>query len=348
MSWDWEKLKEQQKKRGHSPPPLDEVMEKFGDLKKTGGPIIIIALIILALIGYSIFYTIGIDEQGVVQRFGQFVRISYPGPNFKWPLIEKVTKVKVKRVYKKEFGFRSTRSAEQSDYRKNDYYSAAANRNVSLMLTGDLNVGLVPWIVQYRIDNPVNYLFKVREPEKLLEDMAEAAMSLVVGDRSINEVISKRREIADECAGLLQIELDQAQSGIQIRTIEMKKTNVPEPVQASFNEINQAMQEKETLIYQAKEDYNKAIPAAEGEAERTVKTAEGYQIDRVNRAQGEAARFAKIYKEFIKAKEITKKRLYLETMRTLIPKMGRKYIIDADQKNFLPMLNIGKETGSIK
>lgn len=348
MSWDWEKLKEQQKKRGPSPPNLDEVMEKFGDLKKTGGPIIIIALIVLALIGYSVFYTIGIDEQGVVQRFGEFVRISYPGPNFKWPLIEKVTKIKVKRVYKKEFGFRSPRSADQAGYNRSDYFSAVSNQNVSLMLTGDLNVALAPWIVQYRIDDPVKYLFKVREPEKLLEDMAEAVMSLVVGDRSINEVISKRMEIADECAGLLQVELDQAESGIKIRTIEMKKTNVPEPVQPSFNEINQAMQEKETLIYQAKEDYNKAIPAAEGEAERTIKAAEGYKIDRINRAQGEAERFAKIYNEFIKAKEITKRRLYLETMRDLIPKMGRKYIIDSDQKNFLPMLNIGKEISSEK
>jgi membrane protease subunit HflK len=210
------------------------------------------------------------------------------------------------------------------------------------MLTGDLNVAIVPWIVQFRVKNPFDYLFKVRDVRRILRDMSEATMRLVVGDRSINEVISKRVEIAVEAKGLLQTELDQAQTGIHIVTIEMKKTNVPPPVQPSFNEVNQAVQEKEQLIYQAKEGYNKAIPAARGEAERTVKAAEGYALNRVNRAKGNAARFVALYDEYIKAKDITRRRLYLETIKETFPNLGQKYIIDSEQKNLLPLLNMGQ------
>jgi len=206
-------------------------------------------------------------------------------------------------------------------------------------------VALVPWIVQYRIKDPYNFLFKVHDIRRLLIDMSEAAMRLVVGDRSINEVISKREEIAIEARQVLQAEMDNAESGINIVTIEMKKTNVPDPVQPSFNEVNQAIQEKEKMIYQAKEDYNKAIPAAKGEAERTIKAAEGYSLDRINRAKGDASRFKALYKEYAKAKDVTKRRLYLETLKGLLPKLGDKYIIDSDQKSVLPLLNLGKQKG---
>lgn len=173
--------------------------------------------------------------------------------------------------------------------------------------------------------------------------MSEAAMRLVVGDRSINEVISKRLEIADEAKIILQEELDHAKTGINVVTIEMKKTNVPGPVQDSFNEVNQAVQQKEQMIYQAREDYNKAIPAARGEAERTIRAAEGFALDRVNRAKGDASRFMAIYNEYKQAKDVTKRRLYLEMLKDLFPKIGQKYIIDAEQKNLLPFLNLGKE-----
>jgi modulator of FtsH protease HflK len=216
------------------------------------------------------------------------------------------------------------------------------------MLTGDLNVGLVPWIVQYRVKNPFNYLFKVRDNRQLLIDMSESSMRLVVGDRSINDIINKRDEIAVEAREMLQKELDQAEAGIHISTIEMKRTNVPGPVQPSFNEVNQATQEKEQVIYQAKEEYNKEIPAARGEADRTIKGAEGYALDRVNRAKGDATRFSAVYKEYAKAKDVTKRRLYLETLRDLFPKLGPKYIIDSDQKNMLPLLNLGEQKGIIK
>ena len=342
MNWDWDKLKKQQEHKdgGIVPPKMDEVLEKFKKLKLPGGPLLILIFLLL-FFGSSIFYTVDVDEVGVVQRFGKYVRTSQPGLNFKLPSgIEKVTKVKVRRVYKEEFGFRSVRG----DMRTRSY-SGGENTAVALMLTGDLNVAVVPWIVQYRIKDPYNFLFKVHDIRRLLVDMSEAAMRLVVGDRSINEVISKREEIAIEARNVLQAELDNAESGINIVTIEMKKTNVPDPVQPSFNEVNQAIQEKEKMIYQAKEDYNKAIPEAIGQAERTIKDAEGYALDRVNRAKGDAARFKALYVEYEKAKDVTKRRLYLETLKSLLPKIGNKYIIDSDQKNVLPLLNLGKQKG---
>jgi membrane protease subunit HflK len=343
MNWDWEKLKKQQEEKegGIVPPKMDDLVEKFKKFKLPGGPLLIL-LFVLIFLGTSTFYTVGVDEVGVVQRFGRYVRTSQPGLNFKLPSgIEKVTKVKVRRVYKEEFGFRSLRT---EDTRRSTFVGGES-ANVALMLTGDLNVALVPWIVQYRIKDPYKFLFKVRDVRKLLIDMSEAAMRLVVGDRSINEVISKREEIAIEAREVLQAEMDNADSGINIVTIEMKKTNVPDPVQPSFNEVNQATQEKEKMIYQAKEDYNKAIPTAKGEAERTIKAAEGYSLDRVNRAKGDAARFKALYTEYSKAKDVTKRRLYLETLKDLLPKLGDKYIIDSDQKNFLPLLNLGKQKG---
>jgi membrane protease subunit HflK len=216
------------------------------------------------------------------------------------------------------------------------------------MLTGDLNVAVVPWIVQYRIKDPYNFLFKVRDVNRLLRDMSEAAMRLVVGDRSINEVITKREEIAIESRELLQKELDQAETGIHVSTIEMKKTNVPGPVQPSFNEVNQAIQQREQMIYQAREDYNKAIPAARGEAERTIKAAEGFALDRINRAKGDAARFKSVYAEYAKAKDVTKRRMYLESIRDLLPRLGHKFIVDENQSNLLPLLNLGTQEGVLK
>lgn len=341
MNWDWEKLKEKQQGREGRPPQVDEVISKLKNFKFPGGPLLVIIILGLFLVS-SIFYTIGVDEVGVVQMFGKYVRTSQPGLNFKLPIgIEKVTKVKVKRVYKEEFGFIGSRKNMRSRFA-----SDREDLNVALMLTGDLNVALVPWIVQYRINDPYNYLFKIRNPRKLLIDMSEASMRLVVGDRSINEVISKREEIAVEAREVLQKELDMAETGIKIVTIEMKKTNVPGPVQSSFNEVNQAVQEKEKMIYQAKEDYNKAIPAARGEAERMIKSAEGYALDRINRAKGDASRFESVYKEYAVAKDITKRRLYLETMEDIFPKIGQKYILDADQKNLLPLLNLGIKNGA--
>lgn len=337
MSWDWEKLKQQQQKRDDIPPKLDEFLKRLNTIKMPGGPFLIIILM-LVILASSMFYTIKPSEVGVVQRFGRYVRTSQPGLHFKMPAgIETVKKVNVRQVKTEEFGSRSFDGAVSR--------FASGDNNVTLMLTGDLNVGVVPWIVQYRVKDPYNYSFKVRDVQRLLRDMSEATMRLVVGDRSIDEVISKRDEIAIEAQSLLQKELDQAETGIHIVTVEMKKTDVPEPVQPALNEVNQATQEKEQMIYQAKEEYNKAIPSARGEAERTIRAAEGYALERVNNAKGDAARFKAMYAEYAKARDVTRRRLYLETIKEIFPKLGNKIIVDENLRNLLPLLNLQTETG---
>lgn len=345
MAWDWEKLNQhQQQSRGGPPPQLDEFLKQLKNLKIPGGMFIILIVILVIILGTSSFFTIESGSVGVIQRFGKYTRIALPGPNFKLPFgIESVTKVSQEKVEKEEFGFRSE-GTDLSDRLGIDTDAT----NTSLMLTGGLNVALVPWIVQYRVKEPYDYLFKVKNVRGLLRDLSEASMRLVVGDRSINEVISKRSEIANEAEKVLQEELDKAETGLLIVNVELKRTNVPDPVQPSFNEVNQAVQEKEKLIYQAREDYNKAIPAARGEAERTIKSAEGYALDRINRAKGDASRFQALYIEYAKAKDVTKRRLYLESLKKMLPKLGPKYIVDSDQRNLLPLLNLGNTQGVAK
>lgn len=345
MNWDWEKLRENQKKyeQKHgggpgmpAPPQMEELLNKFKGFKFSGIFVLGI-MIIVVLVSASTVFTIGRSEVGVIQRFGKYARLVQPGLNFKMPAgIEKVTKVNVRQVETEEFGFK-TYSGDGS-YRSS---ADSSRQETSLMLTGDLNVAVVPWIVQYRRSDPRAYLFNVKDVRSLLRHMSEATMRTVVGDRSINEVISSRAEIASAAKESLQKEMDNAKAGISIVNIEMKKTNVPEPVQASFNEVNQAIQEKEQTIYKAREEYNKAIPLARGEAKRLVKDAEGYAVDRVNRAQGDAAKFKAIYDAYVQAKDVTRKRMYLESMLEVLPKLENKYIIDSDQKNLLPFLNMG-------
>jgi membrane protease subunit HflK len=323
---------------------MDDFLKHIKGLKIPGGTIAIVLVILAIVLGSSAVFTIETGSVGVIQRFGKFVRIAPPGLNFKLPFgVESVTKVSQEKVEKEEFGFQSDRSEVNPRFSGRQETSTA-----SLMLTGDLNVAVVPWIVQYRVNDPYSYLFKVKDVRGLLRDLSEASMRLVVGDRSINEVISKRSEIANEAEQVLQEELDKAETGLMVVNVELKRTNVPGPVQPSFNEVNQAVQEKEKLIYQAREDYNKAIPAARGEAERTIKAAEGYALDRVNRAKGDSERFLALYAEYVNAQDVTKRRLYLEALKVLLPKLGPKYIVDQSQNNLLPLLNLGKEQGVIK
>ncbi len=347
MAWDWEKLQQQRAKYGGTPPQIDDILQKIRGIKgRFQGWWIIIFLFLLA-ISFTMVYTVAVDEVGVIQFFGRYTRTTSPGLHFKLPAgIEKVTKVPLRRVQKEEFGFKTVESGVQTRYA-----SESGSLNESLMLTGDLNVAVVPWIVQYRIKEPVesgpyDYLFKVKDIKGTLRDLSESTMRLVVGDRSINEVINKRVEIANEAKELLQKELDEAETGISLVTIEMKTTTVPEPVQPSWNEVNQAGQEKEKMIYQAQEEYNKLIPQAKGQAEKTIKEAEGYALDRVNRAKGDAARYLSLYEEYSKAKDVTRRRLYLEALSDVFPKMGNKYIVDDELKNLFPLLNMGQQSAT--
>jgi len=346
MAWDWEKLQQQKRSGGGgAPPQMNEVINKLkGAGSKFPGAWAIVLVVVLIYLGYSMIYMVAPNERGVIQRFGKHVRTTMPGPHLKMPRgIEKVTKVKVDYVFKEEFGFRTLQAGVRTRYA-----GGTAYLDESLMLTGDLNVALVPWIVQYKVDDPAKYLFKVRNVRATLRDLAQSTMRLVVGDHSIDEVINKRLDIANQAEMLLQKELDEAETGIKVTTVEMKRTTVPEPVQPSWNEVNQAIQEKEKMIYQAREAYNKLIPQARGQAEKTIKEAEGYALDRINRAKGDAARFMSLYEEYAKAKDVTRRRLYLEAIREIFPRLGNKYIVDAEQKNLLPLLNIGQPKGGDK
>lgn len=328
------------------PPDVDEALRRMKHLFEGKGlsGLFVAGLVIAGLLLLSCFYSIQAGEVGVVQRFGRFVRIATPGLNFKLPAgIEKVTRVREQYVYTEEFGIRTILPGERTQYAPEREFL-----NESLMLTGDLNCAVVPWIVQYRISDPYKYLFRVNKVQLTLRDLSEAVMRQVVGDRSINEVITERLEIATEAKRLLQDALNDADTGITVVNLELKKTTVPEPVQPSFNEVNQAMQEKEKMIYQARESYNKVIPEALGEAERAIKDAEGYALERINRATGDANRFAALWQEYSKAKDVTRRRLYLETMGAVIPKLGTKYIIDPELRSLLPLLNLSDRGGDKK
>jgi membrane protease subunit HflK len=343
MAWGDDNFREGPRKKQDIPDVEDlirKLKEIFGGSGFSG--VIIVALVVLALVAFSCFYSIQPGEVGVVQRFGRYVRMATPGLNFKLPAgFEKVTKVKEQYVYTEEFGIRTISPGIRTQYAPSAQFT-----NESLMLTGDLNCALVPWIVQYRIGDPYKFLFKVRNVQETLRDMSEAIMRQVIGDRSINEVITKRLEISSFAKIELQKALNDADTGVTIVNLELKKTTVPEPVQPSFNEVNQALQEKEKMIYQAREAYNKVIPEAKGEADRLIRDAEGYALERINMAKGDANRFLQQWGEYRNAKDVTRRRLYLEAMAEVIPRMGTKYVMDQGQTSLLPLLNLTEKEGA--
>lgn len=295
-----------------------------------------IVLIIFAIITViSTFFVVQTEEVGVITRFGAFVHSVEPGLHMKVPFIDQVYKVPVERQQKLEFGFRTTSAGVQSQYQKTGY------REESLMLTGDLNLADVEWVVQYRIVDPYLYLFKVRNPETTLRDISEAAMRQVVGNRTVNEVITVgRAEIAVKVQEIVQNMSKEYSLGLHIEQVVLQDVNPPDPVKGAFNAVNEAQQERETLINQAKSEYNKVIPRAKGEAEETIQKAEGFATERVNRAEGEVARFNDLYVEYVKAPEVTRSRIYLETMSEVLPLLGNKIITDKEGNNVLPLLQM--------
>jgi membrane protease subunit HflK len=255
------------------------------------------------------------------------------------PFVERVIKVPVERQLKQEFGFRTEMAGQRTQYREGPQFY-----DESLMLTGDLNVGLVEWIVQYKIKDPFAFLFKVRDVESTFRDMSEAAMRQVVGDHSVDEVLTIGREqVAAQAKDLLQALCDKYETGIDVQQLVLQDVNPPDPVKPSFNEVNQAIQERERLINEALADYNQAIPRARGEALQMIQESEGYATERVNRAEGDAARFDAIYSEYRKAPRVTRDRMYLETMNEVLPRLGKKLILDEEQQGVLPLLNLGGE-----
>ncbi len=311
---------------------------------KTIPPVKLIRYIILVVLGVVVltalttsFYTVATDEKGVVTRFGKFDRITEPGLHFKMPApIELVQKPQVERIFKEEFGFKTLQAGVQSRY-------GGKNQDESLMLCGDLSVAEVEWIVQYKISEPDKFLFNIRNPRKMIRDVAEAVMRNVVGDSSVDEVLTSRRvEINIQAEEKMQKILKSYSSGIQITAVKLQDVNPPEPVKPAFNEVNAAQQDREKFINSALEDYNKVIPRARGEAKQVVKQAEAYAINRTNTALGDASRFLQIWAEYKNSKDVTRRRLYLESMNRILPRLEKKYIIDDKVKGLLPLMNIGE------
>ncbi|MEL0011229.1 MAG: FtsH protease activity modulator HflK [Bacteroidota bacterium] len=287
------------------------------------------------MVVFSAFFTVEPEEVGVITRFGEYQREADPGLNFKIPFMEQLLLVPVQRQLKQEFGYRTTQAGVNTTYRKAGYDGE------SLMLTGDLNLADVEWVVQYRINDPYSYLFKVRNADETLRDISESAMRQIVGDRTVNEVLTVgRADVASQAEAIIQALCNEYEIGLTIEQVVLQDINPPDPVKPSFNGVNEAQQQRETLINQARADYNRVIPRAAGEAEETIQKAEGYALDRVNRAQGEVSRFNDLYQEYIKAPEVTKRRIFLETMQDVIPKMGQKIITDDEGNSVIPLLQL--------
>jgi modulator of FtsH protease HflK len=300
------------------------------------------AAAILLVGALTSYYQVEPDEVGVIRRFGRYDGTSNPGPHFRLPFgIDRIQKVPVQRQLKMEFGFRTERAGLETTYRP----QGAELGRESLMLTGDLNVAVVEWIVQYKIKDPYAFLFRVRNGEDTLRSLSEAAMRSAVGDHSVNEVLTTGRQaVATSSKDLLQVLADRYDAGVDIQQVVLQDVNPPDPVKPSFNEVNQAIQEKERAINEAQAELNKTIPRARGEAEQMIRAAEGYSIERVNRARGEANRFASVQKEYRKNPEVTRRRLYLETIADVMPRVGHKVILDDTAKGMTPILQMDPGT----
>ncbi len=320
-------------------PQFDFKMPKMPKLPKGFIKYAVIVIVVLIFLFGSI-YQVAQDEMGVILRFGKFVRTSDPGLRFKLPLsIETVTKVLVQRQLKMEFGFRTTRPGIKSEYVITPEASQEA-----LMLTGDLNVVVVEWIVQYKIKDPYKFLFKMREAEATFRDMNEAVVRRAVGDNSVDEVLTiGRARLAAEAKEELQKLCDLYEIGLDVSQLIFQDVNPPDTVKPSFNEVNESLQEKERKINEAWAEYNNEIPKATGEAEQAIRSAEGYASERVNNSMGDASRFTSIYREYAKAPQVTRKRMYLETLNDILPKINRKILIDDKLKNIVPLLNLSEE-----
>ncbi len=296
---------------------------------------VIIGLIVLGCLATS-FYTVEADEIAVVLMFGKSVRQAEPGLHFKLPLgIERAINVPVRKVFKEEFGFRTLRAGVRTQYDTRDYSEE------SLLLTGDLSIADVEWVVQYKIKDPKSFLFSVRNPQRALRDLSESVMSRIVGDRTVTEVLTVGRiEIAAEVELRLQQLLDLYQTGLDVASVTLQDVNPPETVKAAFNAVNEAKQEKERLINEAWRDYNQAVPKAKGMAAQQISEAQGYALKRVNEAQGDADRFNSIHTEYQKAKEVTRRRLYLEAMQEILPQLKEIYVIDGKTNAPIPLLQL--------
>lgn len=320
--------------RGDGPPDLTDLFKKL----PSGMSAILVPVLLIAAWGlFTSFYTVQPEQQAVVKRLGAVVDITDPGLHFKLPFgLETVERVASARVLKQEFGFRTVGQVnDRSRYSDQDF------SNESLMLTGDLNVIDVEWVVQYRIQDPVKYLYQQREPDRTLRDISESVMRRVVGNRLGSEVLTVGRvEIAQGVRDEIQSIMDLYDSGIYVITVELQDVVPPRAVQPAFNEVNEARQERERMINEATKRANQQIPRAEGEGQRLIADAQGYATERVNHAHGETARFTAMLREYKTVPEVTRSRLYLETMAKILPNVGQIIMVQEDHVGPLPLMNI--------
>ena len=301
----------------------------------------IVGLALLLFLLWNSIYTIDANANGVILRFGKYSSTQMPGIHLKLPFIDSVYKVRVAHQFKEEFGFRTVRPGIKTTYSSKKFYDE------SWTLTGDLKIAEVRWVVQYKIKDAKDYLFNVKNPENTIRDASEATMRFMIGDRSFSEVMqTERKSIGDNSKIHMQGILDSYKSGISVQLVQLQGVVPPDPVADSFNEVNRAKQEQETLINQAWQAYAKKIYNVEGTAERMINEAQGYAIERVNNAKGDAALFDKVLIQYNKAPEITRDRLYIEAMENVLGKISHKVIVDPNLENFLPLMKIESKGGN--
>jgi len=338
QDWQWEREGKQLEQK------LSELLGRFKGFRPPGATLLWGVLLVLLLLGgRSSFYQVGTEETGVLLRFGRFNGFSEPGLHFKLPFgIDRVYLVKTGRVLKEEFGFRTVLAGVRTVYSKKDLDEE------SLTLTGDLNVSDVEWIVQYQIADPYKFLFRINAPEETIRDISEAVVRKVIGNSNVTEVLTTERAVlASEIEKEMQTILNAYDIGVRIVTVKFQDVNPPEAVKAAFNEVNEAEQQKESLVFQAREQYNREVPKAKGVANATIQEAEGYAIERTNKAAGETSRFLALLTEYRKAPEVTRRRLYLETLEVVLPKLEEVYVMDKKGTAALPLLPLrgGKKGG---
>ncbi|MEQ3763182.1 MAG: FtsH protease activity modulator HflK [Alcanivorax sp.] len=323
---------------------MSKAQQELPDLNLSPKTIVlgIVAAVVLYL-GYSSYYTVSAESVGVLQRFGHYHRVVEPGLHFKIPFgVDTVIQVPIKRQLKEEFGFGTPGATFKDQVGSKQQWALETT-----IVTGDLNTALVEWVIQFRIENAFDFLFKVRDPGEALRDISESVMREVVGDRTVDEVLTiGRQEIETNAQIQMQKVVNLYEMGLRIDQVQLKNVNPPKPVQASFDEVNEAQQERERMINVARGEYNKAVPRARGTADQNIQGAQGYAIQRVNEAQGDASKFDALLAEYIKAPKVTERRLYLETMAVILPNVEQKIILDAKAGNVLPLLNLDRQKGA--
>jgi len=314
----------------------DYIKNKFNPQK---GLLPILVVVVLIVIGaYTSMYEVDTEETGVVLRFGKFSGFAEPGLHFKLPLgIDRVYLVPTGRVLKEEFGFRTVKPDVRSTFTKRGL------EEESLTLTGDLNVSDVEWIVQFQVADPFKFMFRIKDPVGTIRDIAEAMVRKAIGNANVTEVLTTERALlANEIQQDLQSTLNEYDIGVRIVTVKFQDVTPPDPVKAAYNEVNESEQQRESLIFQAREQFNREVPRARGEAKKVLQEAEGYAVERVNKARGETNRFLALLTEYRKAPSVTRSRIYLETLEEVLPRLEEIYVMDDKTGGLLPLLPLRK------